>query len=81
MTLFGNRVFGDVSSKMRSLGWALIYFTGVLIKKKGNLVTKMHTQGEYPVKIKAEIRAMLLQANNTKDFQKIPEVKQEVWNR
>lgn len=41
----------------------------------------MHTQGEYPVKIKAEIRAMLLQANNIEDFQKIPEVKQEVWNR
>ena len=41
----------------------------------------MHTQEEYHVKIKAEIRAMLPQANSTKDFQKIPEVEQEVWNR
>ena len=41
----------------------------------------MHTQGEYHVKIKAEIRAMFPQANSTKDFQKIPEVEQEVWNR
>jgi len=45
---------------MRSLGWALIYFTGVLIKKKGNLVTKMHTQGEYPVKIKAHPNDLIL---------------------
>ena len=34
-TLFGDRVFGDNSVRMMSLGWALAQYDYILIKKVG----------------------------------------------
>ena len=42
LTLFGNRVFADDQVKMGSLGWALIQYDFVLIKR-GDLATDTHT--------------------------------------
>lgn len=53
---------------MKSLEWALIHITGILIKN-GNLNIDTHTQGECLAKMKAEILVMLLQA---KECQLLP---------
>ena len=43
VTLFGNRVFADDQVKMRSLGWALIQYDCVLVKRGDlNTDTDMH---------------------------------------
>ena len=51
---------------MRSLGWALIQYDCVLMKR-GNLDTETHTQGEYGVKMKAEMGVMMCKPGNPED--------------
>lgn len=75
--LFGDRVFTEV--KMRSLIWALIQCDWCPYKK-GNLNTRIDTQGEPHVKVKAEVRVMLLQ-RTSKIVSKPPGAKKEVSNR
>ena len=80
LTLFGNRVFADDQVKMGSLGWALIQYDFVLIKR-GDLATDTHTDthrhththththGGHHVKMKAEIGVTHIQA---KEHQRWP---------
>lgn len=47
---FRNRDFSDDQIKMKSLGWGLIQYDCVLMKR-GNLGTKIKIQGECHVKV------------------------------
>lgn len=50
VNLFGNKVFADNQSKMRSLGWALANITDVLIKRRNLGTEKKQGWGESQVK-------------------------------
>lgn len=46
VNLFGNKVFADYQSKMRSLGWALANMTDVLIKRRNLGIEKNKDGGK-----------------------------------
>lgn len=49
--------------------------------KRGNLEVDTHTQEEATVKMKEEIKVMLLEANRGQIASKPPEAGREAWNR
>lgn len=74
LSWYGNRAFADDPVKMRSLGWALIQYDRVFIKR-GNLDTERHIQWEDTVKTQGE------QHPQAKEHLKLPKARREAWKR